>query len=268
LAVYFPKEAERMSLDERVVIVTGAGSGIGRETAKVLSSAGAQVVIAEISEKGGNATLKEIQAAGGLARFVQTDVADEESARAMVDETVSSFGSIYGLVNNAGIELESDLARMPTGDWDRVLSVNLRGVFLCARAAIPHMRKNKRGSIVNIASVHANFGFANCGAYDASKGGVVALTRTMALENGPYQVRANAICPGYIDTAMWDTWLAAQTDPAKIERETREWHPLRRRGLPRDIAKAVRFLLSDDAEWITGTSLVVDGGMSARFFGY
>jgi NAD(P)-dependent dehydrogenase (short-subunit alcohol dehydrogenase family) len=257
-----------MSLDGRVVIVTGAGSGIGRETAKVLSSAGAQIVIAEINEVGGNSTLKEIQTAGRFARFVHTDVASEQSVRNMVDETVDTFGSIYGLVNNAGIELEADLAQMAAADWDRILSVNLRGVFLCSRAAIPHMRKNHRGSIVNIASVHANFGFVGYSAYDASKGGIVALTRTIALENGPYQIRANTVCPGYIDTAMWDAWLATQADPEKIEKDTREWHPLRRRGLPLDIAKAVRFLLSDDAEWVTGISLVVDGGLSTRFFGY
>ena len=256
-----------MSLNDRVVIVTGAGSGIGRATAKLLASVRAQVVIAEINETGGRATLQEIQAAGGRARFVQTDVSSEQSVGAMVDDTISHFGSIYGLVNNAGIEIESDMSQMSVADWDRTLSVNLRGVFLASRAVIPHMRQSQRGSIVNIASVHANFGFAGCSAYDASKGGVVALTRTIALENGAYHIRANAICPGYIDTAMWDAWLATQPDPVRIEKETREWHPLRRRGLPSDIAKAIRFLLSDEAEWITGTSLVVDGGMSARFFG-
>ena len=120
---------------------------------------------------------------------------------------------------------------------------------------------------MNTASVHANFGFQGYSAYDASKGGIVAVTRTIALENGRYQIRANAICPGYIDTAMWDSWLAAQPDATRIERETRQWHPLRRRGTPLDIARAVGFLLSDEAEWITGISLVVDGGMSTRFFG-
>ena len=257
-----------MSLDERVIIVTGAGSGIGRETAKLLSSMGARVVIAEIKEASGRSVFKEIEAAGGSARFIQTDVANEQSVQNMIDETVSTFGPLYGLVNNAGIDLEGELAQLPAADWDRILAVNLRSVFLCSRAAIPYMKKSQRGSIVNIASVHANFGFVGYSAYDASKGGIVALTRTLAVECGPSQIRANAICPGYIDTPMWDTWLATQPDPATIEKDTQEWHPLRRRGRPLDIAKAVRFLLSDEAEWVTGISLVVDGGMSARFFGH
>lgn len=256
-----------MSLKECVVIVTGAGSGIGRGTAKLLASEGAKIVIAEINQAGGTATLEEIVSSGGTAKFIHTNVADEQSVRLMVEEAVASYGSIYGLVNNAGIELEAELSSMTSADWDRILAVNLRSVFLCSRAAIPHMRRYGRGSIVSIASVHANFGFEGYSAYDASKGGIVAVTRTIALENGPYQIRANAICPGYIDTAMWHSWLATQADPERIERETRQWHPLRRRGTPLDIARAVRFLLSDEAEWISGISLVVDGGMSVRFFG-
>lgn len=257
-----------MSLNQQVVIVTGAGSGIGRGTAQLLASEGACVIIAEINEQKGAETASELNRAGAAVKFVRTDVADERSVQEMVGETLSTFGSIYGLVNNAGIETSADLTTTSTQEWDRILAVNLRGVFLCSRAAIPHMRKNGRGSIVNIASVHANFAFEGCSAYDASKGGIVAVTRTIALENGPFQIRANSICPGYIDTPMWDTWLASQPDPEKIERETQEWHPLRRRGTPKDIARAVKFLLSDEAEWITGASLVVDGGLSVRFFGY
>jgi NAD(P)-dependent dehydrogenase (short-subunit alcohol dehydrogenase family) len=257
-----------MSLNEKVVIVTGAGSGIGRGTAKLLASEGAKVVIAEINEAGGLNTLDEIRSAGGAAQFIRTDVADESSVQRMVEEAVAVFGSIYGLVNNAGIDFSAELSAMQAAEWDRVLSVNLRSVFLCSRAALPHMRRNGRGSIVNIASVHANFGFEGYAAYDASKGGIVALTRTTALENGPFQIRANSICPGYIDTPMSEAWLAAQPDPERIERETREWHPLRRRGVPLDIARAVKFLLSDEAEWITGISLIVDGGMSVRYFGH
>jgi NAD(P)-dependent dehydrogenase (short-subunit alcohol dehydrogenase family) len=164
----------------------------------------------------------------------------------------------YSWVTNSRLrkhlETSADLTATPAQEWDRILAVNLRSVFLCFRAAIPHMRKAGRGSIVNIASVHANFGFEGASAYDASKGAIVSVTRTMALENGPFQIRANSICPGYIDTPMWDSWLASQADSEKIERETQEWHPLRRRGRPLDIARAVKFLLSDEAEWITGTS--------------
>ena len=120
---------------------------------------------------------------------------------------------------------------------------------------------------MNISSVHANFAFDGWTAYDASKGGLVSLTRTLALENGPHQVRVNAILPGYIDTPLWEKWLAEQPDPEAIERDTKQWHPLRRRGTPLDVARATRFLLLDDSEWVTGATLVVDGGLSVRFFG-
>lgn len=256
-----------MSLDGKVVIVTGAGSGIGRGTAMLLASSGAKVVIAEMNTESGAEVLEEIKGSGGSARFVPTDVSDERSVQSMVEATAADFGPIYGLVNNAGIGHWAELSSMPLEDWDRVLAVNLRSVFLCCRAVLPHMRRNGTGSIVNIASVHANFGFEGCSVYDASKGGVVSVTRTLALENGPYQIRANAICPGYIDTPIWSSWLANQPNPEQVERETREWHPLRRRGTPLDIGRAVKFLLSDEAEWITGASLVVDGGLSVRFFG-
>lgn len=257
-----------MSLKDRVVIVTGAGSGIGRGIAELVAADGALVAIAEIQEEAGAAVAESIRRAGGVAEFIATDVAAEDSVNRMVAQVVERFGSIYGLVNNAGIagtQVEAD--RMPTEEWERVLAVNLRGAFFGARAAIPHMRRFGKGSIVNIASVHAQFAFAGWAHYDASKGGLVSLTRTLALENGPYQIRANAILPGYIDTPLWDAWLARQPNPEEIETATREWHPLRRRGTPADIAKAVRFLLSDDAEWITGATLVVDGGLSVRYFG-
>jgi hypothetical protein len=257
-----------MSLDGRTVIITGAGSGIGRGIADLLATGGVKVVIAEIHEANGASAAAAIRQAGGEAEFILTDIANEASVSAMVDQVVARFGSIHGLVNNAGVIHEEDMASMSAAAWDRVLAVNLRGAFLCSRAAVPHMRRQGKGSLVNIASVHANFAFAGWTAYDASKGGLVSLTRTIALENGPYQIRANAILPGYIDTPLWDAWLAGREDPAAVDRDTKEWHPLRRRGTPLDVARAARFLLSDDAEWITGTTLVVDGGLSTRYFGY
>ncbi|HVN78373.1 MAG TPA: SDR family NAD(P)-dependent oxidoreductase [Terriglobia bacterium] len=257
-----------MPLEPRVVIVTGAGSGIGRGIAIMLAQERAKVVIAEIDQLRGSSVADEIRENNGEAFCVPTDVASEDSVADMVEKTLSRWGAIDGLVNNAGIFKEAEISSLSAADWDRVLTVNLKSMFLCARAVLPSMRRQGGGSIVNIASVHAYFGFEGHGAYDASKGGIVALTRTLALENGPFQIRANVVCPGYIDTPMWDEWLATLPDPGRMDRETREWHPLRRRGTPADVAKAVRFLLSNDSDWITGASLVVDGGLSIRYFGY
>jgi len=257
-----------VSVKDRTVIVTGGGSGIGRGIAELLAADGARVALAEINETNGAAVADEIRRRGGVAEFIPTDVASEASVNSMVGAVVARFGSLYGLVNNAGIagsQIEAD--RMPTEEWDRVHAVNLRGAFYCARAAVAHMRRFGKGSIVNIASVHAQFSFAGWAHYDSSKGGLVSLTRTLALENGPHGIRVNTISPGYIDTPLWDAWLAKQPDAAEIEAATRSWHPMRRRGTPADIAKAARFLLSDDAEWITGINLVVDGGLSIRYFG-
>ena len=257
-----------MLLKDKTIIVTGAGSGIGRETARLLASEGAKVAIADISKTAGQSTAEEILKSGGQARFIHTDVSDERSVTGMAEAILASFGPPFGLVNNAGISNPVELTQLSPGEWDRILAVNLRSVYLCTRAVLPSMRGRGEGSIVNIASIHANFAFPGYAAYDASKAGIVALTRTIALENGPYQIRANVVCPGYIDTPMWDEWLAKTPNPQQMDRDTTQWHPLRRRGTPLDVAKAVKFLLSEDSAWITGTSLVVDGGLSIRYFGY
>lgn len=170
--------------------------------------------------------------------------------------------------NWSGISKPAEIAQMTVSQWGRILAVNLRSVYLCSRAVLPSMRSQGKGSIVNVASIRASFAFPGYAAYDTSKGGMVAVTRTIALENGPYQIRANVICPGYIDTPMWDEWLAKTSDPQRTAHETQQWHPLRRRGTPLDVAKAVKFLLSADSSWITGTSLIVEGGLSIRYFGY
>jgi NAD(P)-dependent dehydrogenase (short-subunit alcohol dehydrogenase family) len=256
-----------MSLLNRVIIVTGAGSGIGRGIARLLALDGAKILLAEINPEAGKEVEGEIRGEGGTAYFIETDVSDEAAVESLIEQSIDRFRTIDGLVNNAGIAFVKDLESMSAAEWDRVLSINLRSVFLCSRAVLPHMRKHGGGAIVNIASVHAYFAFSGFSAYDASKGGIVAVTRTIALENGPFKIRANAICPGYIDTAIWEEWLQQQSDPDRIEKETTQWHPLRRRGRPLDVAKAARFLLSDESEWITGTSLIVDGGLSTRFFG-
>ena len=253
------------TIDQQIVIGTGAGAGIGWGIAMLVAREGATVVVAEIDAESGARCAEEIRTGGGTSAFVQTDVADAASADAMVATTLQTFGRIDALVNNAGIEIEEETTAFSTDDWQRVLEINLGGVFLCSRACLPAMRE-QGGAIVNIASVHALFGFSGAAAYDASKGGIVAMTRSLAVENGPHGIRVNAICPGYIDTPLWDKALAAYPDPEKLERLTRENHPLRRRGRPKDVAQAARFLLSDESSWITGTTLVVDGGMGAQFF--
>ena len=255
-----------MSLAGSVVIFTGTGSGIGREIARTVAALGALVVIAEIDPEGSEATRAQIASAGGSATYVQTDVAVEASIGAMVQRTMAEHGSVYGLVNNASIERAADATALTLEAWDTLLNVNLRGVFCCSKTCLPHMREQGRGSIVNIALVHASFGFADDAASDTSKGGVAALTRTLAIENAPHQIRVNAVCPGYIGMPLWDAWLATCADPEEMDRRVRESHPLRRRGQPRDVAHLVKFLLSDESSWITGTSIVVDGGMSAQFF--
>ncbi len=253
------------TLEQQVVIVTGAGSGIGRGIARMAAREGASVMIAELNSESAAGTDDELRAAGGKSAFIETDVADEASVEAMVKKTIETFGRVDALVNNAGIDLEGETTAFSTQTWRRVIDVNLGGAFLCSRSCLPALRK-QGGAIVNIASVHAMYGFAGAAAYDSSKGGIVALTRSLAVENGPHQVRVNAICPGYIDTPLWETFLAEEEDPEKTDRLTRESHPLRRRGTPQDVANAARFLISDEASWITGTTLVVDGGMGSQFF--
>ncbi|MCH2210916.1 MAG: SDR family oxidoreductase [Fuerstiella sp.] len=253
------------TLSGHVVIVTGAGSGIGKETALLAAREGASVVVAEVDPEKGMAADNEILESGGQSIFIKTDVADEVCVAAMVAQTLEAFGRVDSLVNNAGIDLEGPTTSFSQENWKRVIDVNLGGTFLCSRACLPALRR-QGGSIVNIASVHASFGFAGAAAYDASKGGMVSLTRSLAVENAPDQVRVNAICPGYIDTPLWENFLAQESDPERIDRITRVSHPLRRRGTPLDIAQAVRFLISNESTWITGSTLVVDGGMGAQFF--
>jgi NAD(P)-dependent dehydrogenase (short-subunit alcohol dehydrogenase family) len=179
-----------------------------------------------------------------------------------VEAVVQKWGRLDILVNNAGIEITGTVVEITPEQWERQLGVNLKGAFLCARAAIPHMRE-RGGAIVNISSVHAFVSYAGSVAYDASKAGLIGLTRTMALDHGRDRIRVNAICPGYIETALLGQWLDEQADPQTAMRQVLSFHPLGRIGAPRDIAEACLFLVSDAASFISGTALVVDGAMTA-----
>ncbi|HEY6904302.1 MAG TPA: SDR family oxidoreductase [Candidatus Acidoferrales bacterium] len=250
-----------MRLDKKVAIITGAAAGIGAGIAQRFSEAGAAVVIFDLNGDGALRLEQKLRQTG-RALAIPGDVTNEELIKAAVTRTVAEFGALDILVNNAGIEVAGPLVEMSSSDWDRQLDVNLKSVFLCSKYAIPQMR-GRGGAIVNISSVHAFVSYEGNAAYDASKAGMIGLTRALALEHGRDRIRVNAICPGYIDTPMMDEWLRAQVDPDATMAQVLRIHPLGRIGTPRDIADAALFLASDAAAFISGTFLVVDGAMTA-----
>ncbi|WP_045234743.1 SDR family NAD(P)-dependent oxidoreductase [Deinococcus pimensis] len=256
-------------LQDRVVIVTGAASGIGRATALAAAAEGARVVVADVVAAQGEATARDIALRGGQAVFVHCDVSDRVQVSALVDAAVGAFGGLDALVNNAGIGGDASPAHeLDVEVWDRVLAVNLRGPFLCARAALPHLVE-RRGAIVNVASTYGLIGAPNAPAYCASKGGVVNLTRQLAVDYGPRGVRVNAVCPGYVDTDMGGRRASLPPEQSRAANERREANaalqPLGRQAHADEIAQAVVFLLSGESSFMTGTIMTVDGGCTATF---
>jgi NAD(P)-dependent dehydrogenase (short-subunit alcohol dehydrogenase family) len=246
-----------MRLDGKVALVTGGGSGIGAGIAERFAKAGATVVIFDLNGEAAGRVAAQI---GGTP--IEGDVSNEADVRRAVDETVSRLGSLDVLINNAGIEVTGTVDALTSDQWDRQVNVNLKGVFLFSKYAIPHMR-GRGGAIVNISSVHAFVSYPATPAYDASKSGMIGLTRAMALDHGKDRIRVNAICPGYINTPLQDAWLATLPDPEATMREVLKFHPLGRIGTPHDIADAALFLCCDASSFISGTFLVVDGAMTA-----
>jgi len=244
-----------MNLSKRVAIVTGSGQGIGREIAMTLAEHGASVVISDINTTSANEVAAEIVARNGESIAITADVTVQEEVASLVDQTVSSFGQIDILVNNAGITRDTLLMRMSSTDWDQVLAINLKGAFLCTQAVVRHMLKQRWGRIINIASVVGLIGNAGQANYAAAKAGLIGLTKTTAREVAARGVTANAIAPGFIDTGM----TRKLSDNAK--QEFLRQIPLGYPGLPKDVANAVAFLASEEAHYITGHVLNVDGGM-------
>lgn len=255
-----------LDLTGMAAIVTGAGRGIGQTIARVLAAAGAAVAVADVNAAWGEATSDAIGQAGGRALFVPTDVTDDASARACVTRTAAAFGGPHILVNNAGLTLPKGVEETEPDEWDRLLNTNLKSCYLMSRHVIPRMRAAGGGSIVHIASWHARSTIPRFAAYAASKGGIVSLTRQMALDCGSDQIRVNAVAPGIIDTPMWHAYLDSLTPEARESalRETLGLQPLGRIGTAEDVANTVLFLASDLAAYVSGTTVYVDGAMGVR----
>ena len=251
-------------LDGKVALITGAGSGMGRAAAELFSGEGARVVVTDVDERGGDETVDAVRAAGGDATFVRADVAEWSDCQAMVAKAVDTYGGLHVLYNNAGIFPADDggVLDTPQETWRRVMAINLEGVWLGCKAGIPAMIASGGGSIVNVASFVALMGAATAQiAYTSSKGGVLAMTREIAVEYARRGIRANALCPGPIQTPLLEELLS---DPAR--RARRMVHiPMGRLGRAEELAKAALFLASDEASFMTGAQHVVDGGITAAY---
>jgi NAD(P)-dependent dehydrogenase (short-subunit alcohol dehydrogenase family) len=248
----------------KTAVVTGAGQGIGKAIAQAFSHHEANVVIAERDEEAGKEVVKWLRGKGAAAEsllFVKCDVAKEEDVRNMIENAAAQFGRIDFLINNAGLSKFTPFNELTVEAWDEVLNVNLRGAFLCAKFAAPHLKATHKGAIINIASTRAMQSEKDSEAYAASKGGMLSLTHALAVSLGP-EVRVNAISPGWIEVRHWKK----QIDRQEVEHTTeeKEQHPAGRVGEPEDIGRAAVFLCSGEASFITGQNLVIDGGMSHR----
>ena len=246
-----------MDLSDKIAIVTGSGRGIGREIALKLAEVGANIVINDIGDLSPvESVVEEIRAMNRESLAVMADVSSSSDVAKLVDEVISTFGKVDILVNNAGITRDQLLLRMSDEDWDRVISVNLKSVFLCTRAVLKHMVKQRRGRIVNIASIVGIVGNAGQANYASSKAGIIGFTRSIAKEVASRGITVNAVAPGFIDTQM------TQQINEKQQQEMKSRIPLGYLGTPRDVAEAVAFFASEEARYITGQVLNIDGGMA------
>lgn len=252
-----------MRLADKVAFITGGGSGIGRASAELFAREGATIAVADRDAAAAEAVAQAIGAAGGRALALVGDVGRAPDVERMVQEAVAAFGRIDVLLSCAGQELVAGVLETPEEAWDRVLDTNLKGIYLVARAVLPQMLRQGGGSIVNVASQLALVGAERFAAYTASKGGVLSLTRSMALDHARQGIRVNALCPGAVDTPLLRRQFEQGAGPQGTLEDLARLHPVGRLGRPEEIAAAALFLASDEASFMTGAALVVDGGYTA-----
>lgn len=246
------------SFQDKVAVITGAAHGIGRATAQRLAQEGAKIVVADINDELGKQVVADINAAGGTAHYTHTDVGRHDDIRACVAETASTFGRLDYVVNNAYWSKHGTVEELTETDWDRSMDIMLKAIYLFGKYAFPEMRKVGGGAMVNLASVHGLMAAHHYGVYAAAKAAVINLTRSMAIDYGPENIRVNAVCPGWIITHE------VGPDLEKYIKRASTLYAVRRPGRPEEMAAVIRFLLSDEASFVTGHALVADGGLTAQ----
>ena len=253
-----------MRLKDKVAIVTGSSKGVGEGIARVFSQEGAKVVVVCRTEDAGRKMAEELGADEGRAIFVKTDVTNSKAIRNMIDTTLKTFGKLDILTNNAGYHISKNVEETSEEEWEFIINTNLRSTFLCSKYAIPHLRKTK-GNIINISSMVGLVGQPNAGAYSATKGGQIAMSKGMAIDFAQDGIRVNVICPGWIQTPLVEDWFSQQKDPDASRKYIFGQHPLGRIGTIEECGKAALYLASNDAGFVTGITLNIDGGITLGY---
>jgi NAD(P)-dependent dehydrogenase (short-subunit alcohol dehydrogenase family) len=251
-----------MKFKNRVVVVTGSGSGIGRACAIEFAKEGAVVVLADINQAGAEETVRQIAAEGGISVAFKSDVSDPSSVKNLAEFTMKNYSRIDALINNAAIQINKTIDDITFEEWNQQISVNVGGIFLCSKHFLPYLRLTK-GNIVNMSSVNGFFAEPMCAGYCTTKAAIIGLTKAMAIDHGHEGIRVNCICPGYIDAGLAEGYFRSQPDPQKAREEAGMLHALWRIGKPEEVARVAVFLAGDDASFMTGASVVVDGGFGS-----
>lgn len=251
-----------MRLQDKIILITGSASGIGRSTALLFAQEGATVIINDLSEDKGQETVQEIEANGGKAIFIKADVTNSDEVKAMIEQIINLYGRIDVLFNNAGISGVGELHEIEPDDWDRIMNVNVKGVYLPSKHVLPYMMECKNGSIINMSSCIAEIGLARRASYATTKGAVLALTKSMQVDYAPYGIRVNALLPGTIITPFVENYLRNSYDDPEAGIEGLKKRQLSGElGRPEDVAKAALFLASDESKFMMGSPLYIDGGV-------